>query len=51
MGKSFMFNLELKGYEVLHLGKILIDAATDNDNEEAVIIFHRLGQLIEKGAK
>ena len=44
-----MFNLELSAHEVLHLGKILIESATDNDNDEAVLLFHHLLKLIEKG--
>ena len=46
-----MFNLELSAHEVLHLGKILIESATDDDNDEAVLIFHKLLNLMQKGAK
>ena len=44
-----MFNLELSAHQVLQLGRILIEAATDNDDDEAVLIFHQLVKLIEKG--
>jgi hypothetical protein len=45
-----MFNLELRPNEILHLGRILIEAATEHDNDEATLLFHQLCNLLEKDA-
>ena len=44
-----MFNLGLRPHEVLHLGKILIDAVAEQENDEAASLFHQLCDLLEKG--
>ena len=43
-----MFNLQLDPHEVLQLGKILINAAKEEDDSEAASLYHRLIKLIEK---
>ena len=43
-----MFKLELDPHEVLQLGKILINAATEEDDSEAASLYHRLIKVIER---
>jgi hypothetical protein len=43
-----MFNLQLDAHEVLQLGKILINAAGEEDDGEAISLYHRLIKVIEK---
>ena len=44
-----MFKWELTAEEVLYLGKILMEAASKHDVDEAVDLFHQLVKLIEEG--